>query len=196
MRYYCILILFFIITSQLFSQNSYIKHDSFYLNYGLFGSYNLNFHTADFVAIGTNPSSYESGSGSGFTAGALIDIFPYKYFGVNIKGMYSDISGELRRTGKDSLSLRGKLLQGDFEYVLNSTLAIVSMEENIQANIFEKLRISVGIGEGYLITNSINQYEKILDASRGYTFIDKDSNDTRRDIRDEYTGDINNPNKF
>jgi hypothetical protein len=197
MKIFKILFFFLIITSALFSQSTFIKHDSFYINYGVFGSYNMNYHTADFASLGTNPSYYESGWGAGFSAGGVLELYFLKNLGINLQAGYTDLSGELKRTATEKLSLRGGNIQGEFEYVLDATLSIVYLEEKFTFNLFDNLRLFAGLGEGYLITTDIWQYEKIIDDSRrGLTFFDKDGIDTKSDIRNEYKGKINDPNEF
>ncbi|MDQ1264948.1 MAG: hypothetical protein QG635_98 [Bacteroidota bacterium] len=186
-----------IFISESYSQDSLAPE--LRIRYGIFGNFNYNIHLADFKRLPDVPSccpNFQLGLGPAYSAGLLLEI-PFSYgFSTQIRAGYFVYDGLLTSTESTYLYNNGRSVDGEFEYRLDSKLAIVGLEPLLSFGIYDKLRLNIGINAGYLLTKTFEQYEQITKPEGSVTFLDSLGSDSGDRIRNRYSGDLKNASDF
>jgi len=159
---------------------------------GLFGSFNLNSHSAGMQGLPTIPScceQYDNGSGTGFIIGALLDMYIVDNFTFQGRvGIHSG-GGLLRALENEVVNTDGTDQNGVFEHVITSKHLWLTIEPMITFSPFDKMQILLGPSAGVLLSASFTQRETILQPSDALFENDSIS-------RAIYSGDIPRPNSL
>lgn len=190
-----------ILPAMLLSQNDSTNNSHKQLRVGLHADFNMNFHSAsildpkgwEFEQKHNYPFLFESGSGYGFTFGALVELELSKDFSLALRPGYSILNGLFTR----SENLPFSKLQGDSVFIVNGTyeqsltgsLSSLNIEIIGAYEIYPSLKVNLGIAPAFLLSKSYKFSEKII--ANGITFKDTDVSE-----RDLFDGDIEDASGF
>lgn len=163
---------------------------------GFYAAYNSNIHTASFDTLPPCPScapKYKSGSGGGFSIGALFEKPLDDKISISVRAGYASIGAELTREETignwlDTITTPA-VLEAKSEHLIDSKLEIISFEPRFNFFAFENFRFSGGFRLAYLMTATFDQYEKLVEPE-GVVFKEEESR-----IRNEFSDvEIENAN--
>lgn len=156
--------------------------------YGVFASYNLNFHIADFQKLPGIPNccqGFKNGQGSGFTIGAFMEIpLPYSLF-AGLRTSFSQLNGWLKQNEETWVRVDNDTVLGIFGHNLKAQYSTFGLEPYLRFKITEGLSISFGGRIAVPVIKKFQQWEEIVEPSDRGVFIDTQS---RR--RNEYSGTL------
>ncbi|MBI5325770.1 MAG: OmpA family protein [Ignavibacteriae bacterium] len=150
----------------------------FYL--GGYAGYNQNLHTAGFKKIPPCPNcskGFTSGTGSGFSIGALFDYELKPDMFIEGRLGYSAIGAELfvhdQNIGNTPLSRNGntEVVPASVDHTIDSKISIISLEPIFKIKFFESFIASIGLKAGYILTATMSQKEQLISPDN-YTFKD------------------------
>lgn len=130
--------------------------------FGIFGAYNLTIHTADFRALPNVPNccpQFQSGSGSGLTAGLLYQIPVEQLWQFSARATYMSYGGKL--TAQENETLAGNI-PGVFEHRVVASIASVGVELLANYRLSNSFTLSGGLRAGLVTTKSFSQEEVII----------------------------------
>ncbi|MBM2815841.1 MAG: OmpA-like protein [Ignavibacteria bacterium] len=164
-----LLVLFFTtLCSPSFSQE--LKKPEEIADIGLFGGYSANQHIASFSKIEGTPfccPKFESGTGSGFTLGTLIDIHLWNILLFGIRADYTIHDGILKDTEKIFLSdtKSGQSVSGEMTHTIDSKISTFGGQLIFGINLFADLKLFLGGRAGYIITKTFTTKSEITKPS-------------------------------
>lgn len=134
----------------------------------VFGSYNLNQHSAGMRGLPTIPSccpTYDNGSGTGFILGAMLDMYIIDDFTFQGRvGIHSG-GGLLRALENEVVNTDGTEQNGVFEHVITSKHLWLTIEPMIAFAPIDRMQLLLGPSVGLLLSASFSQRETILQPS-------------------------------
>ncbi len=169
------------------------SQDTNQTRFGLFGHYLLSIHSADFTKLPGIPNCcprFESGSGSGYTFGALFEYPVSKSFLLGARFGLQSIGATLTADENTTIIVDGVARRGTFTHTVAATLQNVGVDGLLIWNPVKKLFISTGLRVGMVNTSTFTQEERITSPANGATFLDSNGNDSRTRVRNEFSGDI------
>ncbi|MFH1050707.1 MAG: OmpA family protein [bacterium] len=172
----------------------YSEDDSLKVSYGLFTHFNLNQHSADFKKLPDCPScspGYETGSGTGFSFGALYEFPLQNNILFSGRLSYFDYSGTLNRIEETTVMYNKNSIEGEFEHNLDASLSSAGVEPGLKYNVFGDFFINLFLHAGFVVKSDYSQYEKITKPSDAGTFLYPDGSDSHLRVRNELSGSIN-----
>jgi outer membrane protein OmpA-like peptidoglycan-associated protein len=169
--------------------------------FGAFGHYTWNLHTARFKELPSVPNccgQFTGGSGSGFSAGLLMDIPFSRAVGISLRASYTQPSGALFFDQRDDSTViyqNGNAVQATFRHNLTATLANAGLEVFLNIKPFanplqDGLNVMVGGRAGYVLQRTYTQNEVITDPQ------DVSFPETRTRIRNASTGAMPQANQI
>ncbi|MFN8359382.1 MAG: OmpA family protein [Candidatus Kapaibacterium sp.] len=161
--------------------------------YGVYGDFALNFHTASFRQLSGIPNcckEFDSGSGSGFSLGALYQFSLARKLTMQLRGGYQQFSAELITPEATTIFSGGGAADGEFEHHLTATLSTVGVEPILGYRLFGRVNLHAGFRVGMLMSKGFRQYEQITKPVDAATFLDSAGKDSGRRLRNEFSGDI------
>ena len=164
-------------------------------SYGLYGHINYNMHNADFQKLPGVPNCcprFESGTGLGFSLGALFEYKLSTPLLLGIRAGYSSFGALLSKTEPVTIIKDMQPQAGEFEHTLDATLNDVGIEPLLGWRPIKNLILYGGLHLGYMITKQYSQVETITKPADGATFIDSLGNDSHSRTRNESSGEIPN----
>lgn len=166
---------------------------------GIFGGVSFNIHSADFQNLPGIPNCcprFESGSGSGLVLGALFEQRLSSSFWLGVRGGLQSMSGVLSKKESVLVIVPTGPVNGAFEHRVDATLTNLGIEPSLIYNPFGRFSISAGPRLGYLVQESFEQREAIVQPSGFGTFADENGQSTGRRTRNEFSGSIPDVAKF
>jgi outer membrane protein OmpA-like peptidoglycan-associated protein len=199
--FYLLLSVILIIASslQLFSQTNTgdpIKPENVptdYPRYGIYGSFNLNQHNADFRTLPgviTCCPKFIDGSGTGFGLGLLFEYPIADNVLLAFRAGYLTRGGKFQTDEIDTVNVAGQAVNGIFRHTIQASLANISIEPMLQYRFWDKFLVHGGfqLGLGNL-QKSYSHSEEIIEPAVG-TF---ENNQRTRLVA---SGDIQNLSSF
>lgn len=167
--------------------------------YGAYVHFNYNMHSGNFSQLPGVPNccpEFASGSGLGAGFGALYEIPFTSSFSAYFRAGYSMLNGSFSETETTTLydAANDDIMDGEFEHSLDAGLGAVILEPAAVYNITENLKLNLGLQAGFLVSKSYEQQEEITKPSDRATFLNPDGTDSRRRIRNDVSGDIEEAN--
>lgn len=163
------------------------------IRYGIYGDLNYNLHSANFHRLPGIPNcclSFESGTGIGYTFGALLEYLIDEHFQASIRINTSNLSAKLVRTEATTIIPNGISVPGEFEHILESTITDIGLEPLFGWNVYKGLTVHAGVRISNVITHDYSQMEKISKPENTGTFLDSLGNDTHQRTRNVFSGEI------
>lgn len=160
---------------------------------GIFGAFNLNRHTADFRAIPGVPNccpQFESGSGTGVTAGGLLQLPLSERFLLDLRAAYTGQNALLKRTETTLVDHEGETVIGTFDHTIDARIASVGIEPMLAYRAVGDLSVRVGARAALALTPTYEQKE-VLTAPAVGTFAGTGSR-----VRNAFAGDLPNASSF
>ncbi|MDQ1264957.1 MAG: hypothetical protein QG635_107 [Bacteroidota bacterium] len=160
------------------------------MQYGLYGNFDFNLHTANFSALPGYLSCcprFETGTGFGYNFGILTIIPLAESWELGLRLGYADLSGKLTRTEDIPAVYNPQTKQsvaGEFEHTVDSKIASVGLTPLLSYRMSDQFRLHAGFRAGYIMTKTFSQKEEITNPGFG-TFIDNGV-DTKSRIRNKY----------
>lgn len=167
--------------------------------FGLFGSYGINMHSADFKKLPDCPScspGYRDGSGSGPGFGLVLDYPLDDKFTISGRLLFKDLSGELIAKEGTTIITENGPEAGEFEHSLDATLGVFGFEPSVKYNIFDKLYLNVGLLVSVLATKDYAQVERLTKPSEYGTFLNQDGTDSHSRERNKFSGELEAANSL
>ena len=159
---------------------------------GMFGAFNYNMHTADFRTLPGVPGCcplYESGEGSGISAGLLFDYPLDSAFTLSLRASYMTQGALLKMSELMPVEVDGILTEAEIEHSIDARLATLGIEPTIAYHVTDRFSVHAGLRFAAMLGATYEQREQLVRPSVG-TF----ENDRR--IRNEYAGDIPDASSF
>lgn len=157
--------------------------------FGVYGQYGLGFHFADFANLPNTQSccgGFNTEIGSTFGGGIVIDIpLEYDYI-IELRGGYSQISGNFNSELNTDVIVDGIIQQGVFSYNLNSTLSKVDFDAMFSYRVAENIFLNGGPSFGLLLSSDFKQWEQVEQPSDRGVFPGEGR------VRNLYDGEIQN----
>lgn len=161
--------------------------------FGIFGHYLLSLHSADFTRLPGIPNCcprFESGSGSGYTYGALYEVPISNKFFLGARVGLQSIGATLKAEEGTTIIVDGVARRGTFTHSVESSLSNLGIDGLIIWNPVKKLYFSTGLRFGMVNSSTFAQEERITTPANGATFLDSNGNDSRQRVRNVFSGDI------
>ncbi|MDQ1265121.1 MAG: OmpA-like protein, partial [Bacteroidota bacterium] len=181
------ILLFFVIIGTYFSGYAQ-SGDTTVIRAGAFFQYGLNFHSADFRELPQCPScspGFESGSGSGFALGAILDYRIAKPLYLSVRIGYYSLGGLLKRTESTTVLVDDVLTPGEFEHSIDASISAIAIEPSAQYYVFDNFSLNLGFNLGYQISGAFEQKETITKPADKGVFVE-----TMKKTRNEVSGDL------
>ncbi len=141
---------------------------------GAFGGLSLNRHPADFHGLPGVPSCcpvYESGSGTGFTAGALFEMPLGDLWSVSMRANYVAHDATLTSTENSMVEdASGAMLPAIIEHRIDAGIGTLALQPMIGYRITGGLTVHAGGRIGILVRKSYEQRESLLEPVGTGTF--------------------------
>lgn len=134
---------------------------------GLFGSYDLNRHNADFRGLPGVPSccpQYSTGDGNGQLLGALVEVVPDSAWALSLRAGYSVVNAVL--TSKEPVVLTG-IVDGVIEHRIDARFSLMGIEPAFIWKPVGGLNVQVGVLAGLLIRGRFDQREELVSPQEG-----------------------------
>lgn len=166
---------------------------------GVYGGYNLNFHTADFYKLAGIPNccpEFRDGTGSGINAGILYEMRLSNQLWLGSRLGLITLNGTLKNDELTTIITQSGPTTGVFEHKMEGMFLNIGLEPSIIYNPYGGLFLSGGIRLGLNISNQYDQVETITKPEGVGTFIDSLGNDTGLRTRNKFSGEIPNANSF
>ncbi|OGU13946.1 MAG: hypothetical protein A2X61_16450 [Ignavibacteria bacterium GWB2_35_12] len=150
----------------------------FYL--GGYAGYNLNLHSADFKEIPPVPNcckGFTSGTGSGFSLGALFDYEVNPDMSFEGRLGYSSIGAELlvhdKNIGNTTVIRDGNTVVENVsvDHTIDSKISVISIEPIFKIKFLEGFIASFGLKAGFMVTGTMSQKEQLI-SPNNVTFLD------------------------
>jgi outer membrane protein OmpA-like peptidoglycan-associated protein len=161
--------------------------------FGIFGHYLLSLHSADFTRLPGIPNCcprFESGSGSGYTFGALYEVPISNKFFLGARVGLQSIGATLKAEEGTTIIVDGVARRGTFTHSVESSLSNLGIDGLIIWNPVKKLYFSTGLRFSMVNSSTFAQEERITTPANGATFLDSNGNDSRQRVRNVFSGDI------
>lgn len=187
----CMLVAFSSVSAQQTEEDSALMPYWVY-SVGVFGSFNLDQHSAGMRGLPTIPSccpEYTDGTGTGFMIGALGDFFLAKDFTLQGRLSIHTGGGLLRATEEEMVNTDGTAQVGVFEHTITSDHLWLTAEPLVTYSPLKNFKVLLGPTVGMLLSASFDQKETLLQPS-GATF---ENGETTRAV---YGGDIPQTNSM
>ncbi|MFP4529137.1 MAG: OmpA family protein [Candidatus Kapaibacterium sp.] len=156
--------------------------------YGIYAGWQYNIHRPSFTALPGVPNCcplFEKGDGSGFSVGFLYELpIPFG-FEVGLRAGYSSLGAKLSRIEDEFIRVGDEAVRGEFEHIIDASLAGVAVEPYISYNVIYGLRLHAGGHANFLLTKTYEQSEVIRQPSDRGVFYD-----TGTRTRNQSSGDI------
>jgi len=160
---------------------------------GIFGHYLLSIHSADFSNLPGIPNCcprFESGSGSGYTFGGLLEVPISNKFLLGARVGLQSIGAALKAEEGTTIIVDGVARRGTFTHSVESSLSNLGVDGLVIWNPVKKLYFSTGLRFGMVSTSTFAQEERITTPANGATFLDSNGNDSRQRVRNVFSGEI------
>lgn len=160
---------------------------------GIFGHYLLSIHSADFTSLPGIPNCcprFESGSGSGYTIGGLLEVPVSNKFLLGARVGLQSIGATLKADEGTTIIVDGVARRGTFTHSVESSLSNIGIDGLVIWNPVKKLYFSTGLRFGMVNTSTFAQEERITTPANGATFLDSNGNDSRQRVRNVFSGEI------
>ncbi len=158
-----ILFVFFASCTVVYSQN-----DSIMLwRAGIFGSYNINRHSADFRGLPGIPSccpQYSTGQGTGLSVGVLAEIVPDSNWAVALRAGYTTFDAVL--SSREQVLLTG-MVDGIIEHRIDSRFSLMGLEPSFAWRAFGRFDLQAGVQAGMIIRSRFSQREELTEPDEG-----------------------------
>lgn len=180
----CMLVTALTVSAQQTEDNSLTPYWEY--SVGLYGSFNLDQHSAGMQGLPTIPSccpEYSDGTGTGMMIGGLVDFFLAEKFSLQGRVSLHSGGGLLEARETETVNTDGTAQTGVFEHTIKSKHMWLNIEPLITFSPADKFKILLGPTVGLLMSASFSQKEEILEPSDA-TF---ENDSTTRAI---YSGDI------
>ena len=145
--------------------------DTMRAGFGVYGNYNLNFHSADFRKLPGVPNCcprFETGDGSGFTFGALY-VLPLEHsLAIDIRAGYTGYGALLSAREATTVSIEGSAAPGVFEHTIDASLSSIGIEPLADYRVWKTLSLMAGPRFAIVLSKKYDQKEEIVvPADRG-----------------------------
>lgn len=160
---------------------------------GIFGHYLLSIHSADFSNLPGIPNCcprFESGSGSGYTFGGLLEVPISNKFFLGARVGLQSIGATLKADEGTTIIVDGVARRGTFTHSVESSLSNIGIDGLFIWNPVKKLYFSTGLRFGMVSSSTFAQEERITTPANGATFLDSNGNDSRQRVRNVFSGEI------
>lgn len=160
---------------------------------GIFGHYLLSIHSADFSNLPGIPNCcprFESGSGSGYTFGGLLEVPISNKFLLGARVGIQSIGATLKADEGTTIIVDGVARRGTFTHSVESSLSNIGIDGLFIWNPVKKLYFSTGLRFGMVSSSTFAQEERITTPANGATFLDSNGNDSRQRVRNVFSGEI------
>lgn len=165
---YRFIALLFVMASagQLYAQETNPNDEITFLgSVGVFGAFGINIHSVDFTGLPGVPSccpQYSSGRGNGFSLGGLYEFPVTPTLNVEVRGLFSTVSGTLS-TNETKLVFDGKKsVEGLFEHTITTDFSTIAIAPSVKYTVFNSLKVSAGINAGLLEGGTYSQQERLI----------------------------------
>lgn len=185
-----LLIFFVVINSELFAQSDYIS--SSFNRLGGYVSYEPTYYNADFLKLPGIPNCcphFSAADGNGYQIGGLYEYFSHP-FGFELRAGAKFISGSFNSSEKQIFGINGVPVEGKFEHILDFSTSNFTLNVALNYNVFERFHISLMVGTEFIFDSHFKQFERISTPRANVTFIDSNGIDTKKNIRNEFSGEI------
>lgn len=198
-KFSIIIVLFFAIYSNLFSQADSIKMQSQELaknlihelqmkhKFGVYGNFGYNMYLADFKklpGVSCCSPNFSFGSGTGFTFGGLYEIPITNEWHLNFRFGYTEYDGYFSVLEETVGIIDGESAPVKFEHYLEASLPSLFFEPLVGYQYLENLFFHGGLRFGFALSPKYEQFEQIIEPTTRGTF----SNGSR--INNASSGDI------
>lgn len=160
---------------------------------GIYGSYGINYHQADFKrlpdCLSCSPG-FRSGIGFGPAFGITYD-HPWKddmFFTTRI--LHRRISGDLLTLEPITVIVQGNPVDGEFRHELNTVITTLGFEPGIKYRISDGWYFNAGLNISWIRTKEYEQSEKITEPTDYGTFLNPDGSNSYSRIRNEFSGTL------
>lgn len=193
-KIYLKIILLILNFALLSSQDSLLapKYNEFY---GVYGSYNINYHLANFQKLPNIPSccpNYEFGTGNGFSLGLLYERKLADQIYGTLRFGYSSLNGTMESNEPTLLAVNGNLVNGEFKHILESNLSAMSLHLGGYYKVTDNLLASLDFNTSILSNKQYSQREVVSKPDGFVTFLDSNQVDTKSRVRNSFSGEILN----
>lgn len=182
------IVLLFVITAT-YSYSSEVNYSQF----GFGSNFGINFYPASFSKLSGIPNCCPTfGDTDGISYG-LMGIYEYYFdkIGISANFSFNGFGGEFLQSEPELFSINYEPVLGTFNHHLNFNITSLDLEIGVKYQ-FEKLSFGVAIITSLPINSSFQQYESISIPSGRVFFLDSNGNNTGKNKRNEYNGDIPN----
>jgi outer membrane protein OmpA-like peptidoglycan-associated protein len=159
--------------------------------YGLFGGYNINFHSADFRALPGVPNccpKFESGSGGGLAFGAIYEMAISRKFWLTFQAGFATLGATLKRSEYvPALRVADDYLfpEAEISHRITAQLSSMGIAPMITANPVGGLRFHAGMEIAFLGAIKYDQVEEMM--VDGLVF-----KENLKRTRNEFSGELGN----
>lgn len=180
-----------ILLSSFYNTNSQTTIDTNALKpkFGVYVQYGLAFHFADFAKLPNTQSccgGFSTEIGSIFGGGLVVDIpLDYNYI-IELRGGYSQLSGNFNSDMTTAVIVDNQLQEGIFSYNLNSTISKVDFDAMFSYRLSENIFLNGGPSFGLLLSSDFKQWEQIEKPTDRGVFPGEGR------VRNLYSGEIQN----
>lgn len=174
----------FVLSQNFPGEKSASERDS----YGIFGDFNSNSHSADFLSLpGTlncGPN-FTSGTGTGISLGIFYEMPIASKFSLGLRAGYSGYGADLQSSESTTLISGNYSVSGNFNHTISTKISVAGIEPLVAYNAFDKFSFLGGLQAAFLMQKSYTQQEVV--ATPNFAF---DAQGNR--IRNSSTGDLTN----
>jgi len=160
---------------------------------GIYGSYGINIHQADFKRLPDCYScspGFRSGIGFGPAIGLSYD-HPWKEdMFLTARVLHRRISGDLVTLEPITVIVQGNPVAGEFRHELNTVLTTFGFEPGIKYRISDGWYFNAGLNISWIRAKEYDQSEKIVEPSDYGTFLNPDGSNSYSRIRNEFSGTL------
>ena len=155
---------------------------------GVYANYGINLHKADFREFKNVPTCcpvFETGHGSGFSLGALMEFDLPLNLRIGLRAGISTLNGELSKDESIPVRIGNSVVNGKFAHILNSEFMLINFDPYFIYSPVENFGIHFGGRIGNITTATFDYKEKITNPSDQGVFVDNGKR-----TRNEQSGDI------
>jgi len=143
------------------------------VGYGVFGDFNLNKHRVAFTGLPGVPSccpKYETGNGTGLTAGVLLDIPFSVAWSLLLRASYVSHSSLVRADEATMIAVDGNPAPALIEHSIDARISSFGIEPMLTLSAFDRFRIMIGTHFGVNALSRFDQSERLVEPADVGTF--------------------------
>lgn len=163
------------------------------MRYGIYSHSALQFYPSNFRALpGTQSccAGFDGGDGTGFAAGMLAEIPINGPLYFSLRAGIMSYPYYLSQIAPTRIIINGNGTDGAFEHSLKGSFTGIELMPGFRYRLFDNLYADAGIQFAFAGNSSFEQKDQIIQPANAGTFLDSNGIDTRKRVRNEYTGTL------